>query len=256
MIRKLLIFIFVVFSVCGSYVLPVFAESKTLLDDFLSEKGIDLEINAATDFYSKYIWRGMRLDDDYVIQPSMTVSGYGFELGVWSSFDIDQDDAINSDEVDTSLTYTHEIGDLGITVGHIYYDFPGAATFSKEAVLGFSYSTILSPSLTWYHDYSRESQGGGKGDYLVLELSHSLDLISEYGITLDLAGHVGYNKHLFINGEGGDVGISAGLSIPLTKQLAMAPSVNYSIPFGDVEDSQDGNHDDEFFWGVGFSYDL
>ncbi|MFH1360649.1 MAG: hypothetical protein ABIJ41_06385 [Candidatus Omnitrophota bacterium] len=239
-------------------------ESKTILGDFLKDKGIELEVSGTMDLYSKYIWRGMRLDDDYVIQPGLAISGYGFEVSVWSSFDLDQDDALNSDEVDTSITYTHDFKDLAlfghnldtisVTVGHIYYDFPGAGTFSKETVLGLAYDTLLSPSVTWYHDYSQEAQGGGKGDYVVLDLSHSFDVIKEYGITFDLATHAGYNRKLFINGEGGDWGISAGLTLPLTKNLTLSPNVNYSVPLGDVEDENDGNYEDEFYWSVATAY--
>ncbi|MDP8266866.1 MAG: TorF family putative porin [Candidatus Aceula meridiana] len=238
-------------------------EPKTVIGNFLGEKNINVDISATTDLYSKYIWRGMKLDNDFVIQPGFTIGAYGFELGVWSNFDIDAADGRASSEMDTSLTYTYDFENLNlfdkdletfsVTVGHVYYDFPDAGTFSKEAVLGFSYDTFLAPSLTWYHDYSRESQGGGKGDYLVLDLSHSLDLVPSYGITLDLGGHVGYNRKLFIKGEGGDVALSGGVTIPLTKFLSMAPSINYSMPFGDVKDEGDGAHENEFFWGVGFS---
>ncbi len=230
------------------------AESKTLVGDALTENGIEIELSGSTDFYSKYIWRGFRLDDDYVWQPGFSVSGYGFEVNVWGSFDTDQNDGLSSDEIDTTVSYSRDFEDLSLSIGHIYYDFPSAGTFSKEIFLGFAYDTLLAPSLTWYHDYSRESQGGGHGDYFVLDLGHSLELNEDYGVTLDLAGHVGYNRRLFINGEGGDVAFSVGLTLPLTESLTMTPSLNYSIPYGDLEDSGDGNQEDEFYWGIGLSY--
>jgi len=263
--RKYLLVLIMGILLLGSE-LTASAETKTIIGDFLKEKNINIEVSATTDYYSKYIWRGIKLDDDPVIQTGLTLSGYGVELTVWSSFDVDPEDAIDSDETDTIITYTHNFNDLNlfgqdldtfsVTVGHIYYDFSGSGLFSKEAMLAFAYDTFLSPSLTWYHDYSRESQGGGKGDYLVLDLSKSFDLNKDHGITLDTGGHVGYNKRLFINGEGGDLGFKLGLSIPLTSSLVMAPNINYSIPFGDLEDSDDGNYEDKFFWGVGFSYAL
>ena len=236
---------------------------KTLFGNYFSERNIDIGITATTDIYSKYIWRGMKLDNDFVLQPGVAISGYGFDFSVWGSFDLEGSDHRSSDEVDTSISYTYDLENLNlfgkdldtfsISVGHVYYDFPGAGGFSKESMLGFAYDTFLAPSFTWYHDYSRESQGGGDGDYLVLDLSHSLDVIPSYGVSLDLSGHVGYNRKLFINGEGGNGGLSAGFTIPLTKMLAMAPNVNYSMPFGGVKDSEDGNQKNEFYWGVGFS---
>ena len=247
---KTLISAFLAAVICGA---PSKAESKTIVGDYLKDNDIEVEISASTDFYSKYIWRGFRLDDDYVLQPGFSVSGYGFEVNVWGSFDTDQDDALGSDEVDTTVSYSHDFDGLSLSLGHVYYDFPSAGTFSKEVFVGVGYDTVLSPSLTWYHDYSRESQGGGHGDYVVLDLGHSLTLNEDYGITLDLSGHVGYNHRLFIKGDGGDVAFGAGLTLPLTESLSMSPSLNYSIPYGDLEDSADGNQDDEFYWGVGIS---
>lgn len=235
---------------CG---LPAKVESKTIFGDYLKENAVEVELSASTDFYSKYIWRGFRLDDDYVLQPGVSVSGYGFEVNVWGSFDTAQNDALGSDEVDTTVSYSRDFDAVSLSVGHVYYDFPSAGTFSKEFFLGVGYDTLLAPSFTWYHDYGRESQGGGHGDYMVLALGHTMTLNEEYGITLDLSGHVGYNQRLFIKGKGGDVALRAGLTVPLTEALSLSPSLNYSLPYGDMEDSSDGNQDDEFYWGVGVS---
>ena len=242
------------------------AQAKTLLGDYLKEKDIEVELSGSMDFYSRYIWRGIRLDNDYVLQPGFNVSAYGFDVGVWGSFDIDNDDGAASDEFDTTISYSHdfegltigetELETISVSAGHIYYDFPGGNVFSKEVFLGVGYDTLLAPTLTWYHDYSRESQGGGDGEYVVLDLSHSFDLNEEYGITLDLGTHVGYNHKLFINGEGGDWAISAGVTVPLTENLSMSPGINYSVPFGGLEDANDGNYEDEFFWGVGLAYNF
>ena len=257
---KILLSVLLAAVICGA---PSKSESKTIAGDYLKDNDIELEFSATTDFYSKYIWRGFRLDDDYVLQPGFSLSGYGFEVNVWGSFDTDQDDALGSDEVDTTLSYSHDFEGLSLfgldlstvsaSAGHVYYDFPSAGTFSKEVFLGVAYDTLLAPSITWYHDYSRESQGGGHGDYVVLDLGHSLTLNEEYGITLDLSGHVGMNHRLFIAGDGGDVAFGAGITLPLTESLTLSPSLNYSVPFGDLEDSADGNQDDEFYWGVGVS---
>ena len=82
------------------------AQDKTVLGDLLPENGVELEISATSDFYSQYIWRGMRLDNDYVYQPGVSISGYGFDVSVWGSFDTDQNDGLSSDEIDTTVSYT------------------------------------------------------------------------------------------------------------------------------------------------------
>ncbi|MFQ5680768.1 MAG: TorF family putative porin [Candidatus Omnitrophota bacterium] len=216
-------------------------------------KDIPIEVSADIAINSKYIWRGFTLDDDTVMQQGIYISGYGFTASIWGSLDIDAKDDLNSDEVDYSIDYTYETDNFSVSAGHTYYDFPPADTASREFYLGIAANLLLSPSLTWYHDYGDEDSGGGDGDYVVLELSHSLSL-GEAPITLDLSGHVGYNNELFINGDGGDVAIGAGLTIPLTEKCAFSPNINYSIPFGDLEDSSDGNQDDKFYGGFTLAY--
>ena len=112
----------------------------------------------------------------------------------------------------------------------------------------------MSPSLTWNHDYLDEEKGGGDGDYYVLALSHSFSL--KKGSSLDISGHVGYNDGLVIEGTGGDIAISAGLSVPLTENLTITPNLNYSVPFGDLEDEKDGGEDKKLFGGLVMAYDF
>ena len=241
-------------------------ESKTLFGDAF--KSAEIEVSGATSFYSKYMWRGFRLYDDYVVQPSINVSAFkGWNLNVWGNFGVsDYSDAPNANEIDTTLTYTHkfenlklgkmDLQPLSVTAGYVYYDFSGAGTFSKESILGLGYETFLSPTLTWYHDHGRESQGGGDRDYLVLNLAKSLEIVPSYGVTLDLSGHVGYNKHLFITGEGGDVLLTTGFTVPLTKSLKLSPSVNWNAPFGGVAKEGETKRKDEFFWGTTLTYNF
>ncbi|MCG2708352.1 MAG: hypothetical protein L6404_06910 [Candidatus Omnitrophica bacterium] len=218
----------------------------------------DIEVSSDIAIYSKYIWRGFKLDGDPVMQPGIYLSGYGVDLSIWGSTDIDSDDSITtSEEVDYSVGYSHTFNDTPLTLsgGFTYYDFPASDGASREYYVGCSLDTMLSPGLTWYHDFGDEDSGGGSGDYVVLELGHSIP-VGEFPVTLDLSSHVGYNNELFINGDGGDIGLGVGLTVQLTEICSLSPSVNYSSPFGDLEDSGDGNQDDEFYGGatVAFSF--
>ena len=109
---------------------------------------------------------------------------------------------------------------------------------------------------TWYIDYVEEASGGADGNYYMIGISHSFDLIEEYGITLDLGQELNYNNGAFINGEGGYALTTVGFSIPLTENLTMAPTMGYSIPMGDLAHENDGNYGEEFYGGVSFSFDL
>jgi len=242
---------------CGVLVLVVslfgvlgFTGSGFASEGVLESLDLDIEASGSLDFYSQYVWRGFVLDTDPVIQPGFSLSAYGFTLGWWGSMDVDNNDNLASGESDTTIDYTKEFEDLSISLGHTYYDFPGSNGYSKEFYVGVGLSNLpLSPAVTYYHDYGDENNGGGKGNYVVLDLTHSFALIDDPEISLDLGAHVAYNDELFIVGEGGDYLLSAGLTVPLAKSLTFAPSINYAIPYGDVKDLNDGNQKNRFYAG-------
>ncbi len=224
------------------------------------EEGVLLEYNieatATIDVYNKYMWRGFTLDTDPVIQPGFNLSGYGITVSFWGSYDASQDDAAGSDEQDFTIDYTCEFEYASISAGHTYYAFPSADTYSKEWYIGGSLPVILSPSVTYYKDYGKEAQGGGDGTYLNLAISHSITAFEEPEITLDLGASVGFNDKLFIAGKGGDITLTAGLTIPLTKSLTISPVVGYVSPFGDLKDVNDGNQKKRTYGGfsIGCSF--
>ena len=218
------------------------------------EKGIlpeyAIEATATIDVYNKYMWRGFTLDTDPVIQPGFNLSGYGFTLSYWGSYDASQDDGSTSDEQDFVIDYTLDFEAASVSLGHTYYAFPTADSYSKEWYVGVSLPIILSPSVVYYKDYGKEDQGGGDGTYLCLAASYSIIAFEEPEITLDLGASVGFNDKLFIAGEGGDIILTAGLNIPITRSLSMSPVVGYVSPFGDLKDVNDGNQKKRTYGGV------
>ena len=46
------------------------------------------------------------------------------------------------------------------------------------------------------------------------------------------------------------------LTMQLTENLTITPNLNYSIPFGDLEDEKDGGEDKKFFGGLVMAYDF
>jgi hypothetical protein len=251
----------VVMAVFGLLFMPLVAraedseETKTLFGDFLKEKNIEIAVAGTADFYNKYIWRGFLLDDDAVFEPGFSISSKGFTVSAWGNFDLENKDAFGSDEVDTTVSYTFSpIENLNLTVGHIYYSFMQASTFAKEVYASIGVSTFLSPVFTYYNDYSKQSQGGGNGQYYAFDISHSIPLIPEYKIALNLGAHAGYNSRDFIVGHGGDLLGTAGIAVPLTPNLTFTPKVAHAVPLGDVGDATDGNQREHIYGGVSMAY--
>ncbi|MBU2063369.1 MAG: hypothetical protein KKF93_03145, partial [Candidatus Omnitrophica bacterium] len=215
---------------------------------------LNLKASSTLSIYNKYVWRGITLDTDPVLQPGVDINGYGFTLSFWSSFDADNNDAANSDEVDFTVDYTRDFEYLSVSLGHTNYDFPATAFYSKEWYIGIAAPKLfLKPTLTFYRDYGKEANGGGDGEYVNIGISHTLALMESPAITLDLAAGLGFNNELFIRGEGGDFLITAGLGIPLTKNAVLSPSFSYAAPFSDLKDSNDGNQKNRTYGGVSFA---
>ena len=55
-------------------------------------------------------------------------------------------------------------------------------------------------------------------------------------------------------GDGYDVGLTFGFGIPLTENLVVSPTVNYVVPFGDLEDSCDGAQGERVYGGVNLAW--
>ena len=236
------------------------SEAATVFGDFLREHNIEASVSADVTYASKYVWRGFVLDNDQVIQPAVTFSVGGLEGGIWGSWDTENKDGLASDEVDGWIGYNFDLGFIseelemvGVSIGHTWYDFPEANLYSKEFYIGFSFDTFLSPYVTWYHDYEDEAQGGADGDYLMVGIGHSFDVLPDYGITLDLGLEYGYNHEAFIADTGSYMLYTAGLTVPLSDNVTFTPMIGFSQPFGDIEDA--GN-DDEFFGGATLSFSM
>ncbi|MCK4882420.1 MAG: hypothetical protein KAS92_05305 [Candidatus Omnitrophica bacterium] len=239
------------------------AEAETILGDYLKDKGVEVEVSAAVDVYSKYVWRGFLLDDDHVLQPGVTLSSNGFEGGFWGSWDLQGDDALASDEVDGWIGYSFDVGFLGeswekvsFSLGNTWYDFPEADLYTKEFYLGVAVDTFLSPYVTWYSDYDEEAHGGADGNYIMTGIGHSFDLLEEYGVSLDLGLEYGYNDNAFIDGTGSYLLSTAGLSIPLTEKISASPNIGYSVPYGDLASGGGNDQKEQFYGGISLAFNF
>jgi hypothetical protein len=259
-VRKLVLL--AAFVALGAMFSPAFAESEGVLSD------AGITVSGDMSYYSEYLWRGFLLDGDPVTQTGIYVAGPATPFGkltakFWTSKDMDNRDSRLSDEFDYILDYTYDFSQASVSLGHTYYDYPdqtgldGAPkTFSREFYVGVTLpKVLLTPSFFVYRDYGDQNDGGGLGNYFVANLAYSIPVtVVKYKSSLDLSGHYGYNHHLFIRGNGSDIGLGAGLTVPLTKSMTITPSVNYSVPFGDLKEASDGAQEARVFTGVTLKY--
>jgi len=223
----------------------------------------DVSFGVAADFFSKYVWRGQNVVDDWVFQPSASVGYKGFTGSIWANADMTGEvvDDWEFNEIDYAVDYSNTIPGqevFGFSVGWIYYDFPNTAfDATSEFYGGLSADVLLSPAIKWFYDYDEAN-----GSYILFSLGHTIEKIASWGeeesCDLVLGASVayatdGYNDFYFGVDDGAfnDLTLSAGL--PFTfGSLTIKPSVAYSTMLDD--DVRGLDNSDNLWGGVGLSY--
>ncbi len=223
----------------------------------------------------KYVWRGMVVSPDPVVQPFVELGLMGFGLGFWGNIDTNDvnDQEWKFNEIDWTLSYGLSLPMLELGAGFIYYDFPNSeAEATTEFFIGAAANVPLSPSLTIYQDIDAV-----KGAYWEAGISHAVTISA--GTDLELSAGVGLGSEGYIKGYFGpasflaglpempggasltDYHLSAGVPFHPVPFVTVTPSVTYSTLGGDVKDYVDGagegayhGSSDAFYWGLSAAF--
>jgi uncharacterized protein (TIGR02001 family) len=204
-----------------------------------AEEKVSVEVTA--DFFSKYVWRGQNLTDDWVFQPGVSATYRGLTAGVWGSLDLTDENDQSGEfiEYDWYLDYSGQINDtVGYSIGAIYYYFPSIGT-TTELYWGFNLDVPASPSITVYHDVDEAD-----GIYVSLGVGHSIEATEKIPVGIDLSAAIGwgdkkYNEYYWgtDKAELNDLVLSVGLPFEVAG-VSVTPSISYITLLGsDVKDS-------------------
>jgi len=239
-----------VLSICCS---GAFAEDK-------------VELELTTDFFSKYVWRGQEINEDFVFQTGLSAGYKGFTAGIWGNLDLTDFGGNRGEftEWDYSIDYSGTIGEdgkVGYSLGLINYHFPSVVGDTTEFYWGFSFDVPLSPYITVYHDIDVV-----EGTYVNAGISHSIEdavkLTDNLSANLDLGLSLGWANSSYNNAYWGvdksglnDLLFSVALPVDLGGGWAVTPSFNYStILSNDLRGSTNFNgNSDSFYAGVSIS---
>jgi hypothetical protein len=242
------------------------AEDKETGDNKEAEDKDKVAVGVTADFFSKYIWRGQNIIDNWVLQPGASVGYKGLTGSVWGNMDL-TGEAVNGgqlNEIDFTLDYSNKLPGLdvlGYSVGVIHYDFVNthfAAT--SEAYAGLTAEVPLSPGVRWFYDFEQFH-----GNYVQFSIGHTIEKLHAWqencycglqaGASLGLAdsryneGYFGVDKTAL-----NDLTLTAGVPFCLGK-LTIRPSIGYSILLD--QDLRDATAKSDNFWGgVGLAYNF
>jgi len=238
-----------------SFLLVVCVVGVAFAEDEAASKGIGIDVTA--DFYSKYVWRGQILTDDWVFQPGASATIGGFTLGAWGNVDMtdENDEEWEFTEYDYYIDYSGDITDgIAYSLGYIYYKFPSVGGDTYEFYGGLSFDTILSPSVTWYYDADEV-----EGSYVAIGLGHSVEEIGKLSedipIGMDIGLNIGWgdsdynNAYWSVDNSGfNDLTLTFAFPVALGN-WTVTPSLNYmTLLDSDIRSS--AGDDDAFFAGI------
>ncbi len=222
-----------------------------------------VEVEVTADFFSKYVWRGQNLVDDWVLQPGASASYKGLTASIWGNLELtdETDHEGEFTEIDYTLDYSAAVPGveaLGFSVGVIYYDFPNTdVAGTTELYWGLSLDVPASPCVTVYHDIDEVD-----GTYASLSVGHSVENVFEIApdvpVGLEAGASIGWGSSDYNEGYWSTDGSGLNdlvLSIALPFEIAgvsVTPSASYiALLSSDVRDAS--SDEDIFVAGVGFA---
>jgi hypothetical protein len=205
-------------------------------------------ISADITVASKYVWRGLVLTDDRVLQPSLTVDYKSLSLNVWGNTDLTDVNGTpgETNELDYTLSYSFAVKKVNLTLGAIQYTFPHTDFEPTAEIYGSAgLDMLLSPTVSIYYDIDEVN-----GLYGTFGVSHSVPLgevVKGISPSLDLSGSIGYGSSNYNEGYFGvhssglvDLLMTATLSVPIDEHLSVGPFVSFSqVLDSDLRDAVD-----------------
>lgn len=215
----------------------------------------DVELDISADFISRYIWRGLSINDAPNVQPNMSISSGGFEAGFWGSSiltqgNVSDDSHAFSHEIDTWIGYTHTFensASIGFVVTDYYFpnagigignfnnhddvDGPGAHTF--EAGLVFEFPEKIPLTLSGYMNIYNDA---GNNTYFQLDYAKMVNE-TELGFFVGATGGSEDNPDYYSaeNFNIINIGMQASREIEISDRFSLPIFVNFTLnPLSDT----------------------
>jgi len=207
----------------------------------------DLSISGDIGVASQYVWRGAVQKGQPAVQGDIGIAIDGLSLSSWfsNSYPSPDPQTLNKEviEFDFTADYSGSVGDVGYSVGGIYYTYMNDSHSNfVETYVGLSYDAIVSPSVTVYYTAKGVQSGFYKTGDLWIDLGLST---SVKGFDLSATASFVNWKTDVINRvadryKNGISLVQVGISKDIEAgSVTVTPSMGFSIPV--VSKSIDGN---------------
>ncbi len=205
--------------------------------------GKEISTTAGLDLASAYIFRGVTVNKNPVMQPTLKLQSGGLTVGAWGSQALDAEENEVEQEVDGFASFDIPFEAMTLSLGYTEYMYPDTELDNDQEIMAkISFSTLLNPSLAAYHGV-----GGGILDTNYYELGLKQEVFAQSGVSGTRGGTLAY-----LDRETGEDGLahltlSAGASYKI-----MAASINYVVETD--EEVNDLEEQEQLFVTTGASY--
>jgi len=207
-----------------------------------------IDANARLDYYSKYVWRGIVVNPESVLQPDISAGIMGIGAGFWGNMDLTDINGNQGQLNETNWKAAYGLGFplVSVEFGLIHYsfpntNFPATTEFYAAAELG----VLFSPSVAIYRDVDEV-----KGTYISIGGSHTMPagngLNAVLGVQLGL-GSEGWTTTMFGAGPNPadstdmtDLLVTLSVPYDMFPLVTITPSVNYSTLLSGAKDAVNG----------------
>ena len=189
------------------------------------------------DLMSRYVWRGTDFGESASVQPALSFSVGGFEIGTWASYSFTADGA-GANEHDIWLSYTVETataGTFSLGMTDYYFPAPGGSDFfdfgngGEGAHFFEPFASYTGPAAFPVTLYGAVFVHNDPDHSVYLEASYPFAV---EGVTLGLTAGGVAGASAFYGTEGAalvNLGLSASKEIPITEKFALPLSVAYIL---------------------------
>jgi hypothetical protein len=192
-------------------------------------------VDAATDIFSSYLFRGQRLHSGIAVQPSIQPhyamsETRSIDLLVWAHAPLNASSFV---ELDQAVAFNQRYSRATFSVGHQVYLYSGddAPLENRAEVWGsMALDTMLNPVFAVYEDYTRYNL-----QYYEINLSHVFEKTGDGAFSLALFSSFGF----VANGEelyeaNGMVQITSGIGTEWKwRRVTVAPTLSYTAAADD-----------------------
>jgi uncharacterized protein (TIGR02001 family) len=205
--------------------------------------GTSIEGTVGLDWASAYVFRGMTVNKNPVLQPSLKLQSGGLTVGAWGNRALNAEENEIEQELDAFASFDIPFDALTLSLGYTEYMYPDSDFDNDQEIMArISFAGLLNPSLSAFRGV-----GGGILDSSYYELGLKQEVFAQNDVSATLGGTLAW-----LDRETGEDGLSHFTVSAGVTYKVIAVSAHYAVETD--EEVNDLDEQEPFFMTSGASF--